>query len=97
MKLQRILMLLPMILLLSVFAGQAAFGAVTPDDFVKPPSNYEPMNIFIRAYNYMGLVPLKDDKIGIFNTKANGDTLCVGVLQMTKDFADYYHLDYQFG
>ena len=94
MKLQRILILLPIILLLSIFVGQAAFGAVGPDDFVKPPSNYEPMNIFIRAYNFMGLVPVKDDKIGIFNAKSSGDTLCVGVVQMTKDFSEYAANEY---
>jgi hypothetical protein len=89
MKLQKILTQLPIVALLLVALGASASFAVTPEEFVNPASNYEPMNVYIKDYNYMGFIPLKDDKIGIFNEKSNGDTLCVGVFTMLKDFSEY--------
>ena len=50
MKLQRFLTLL---LLLSAALGAAAFGVVTPNDFVKPPSNYDPMNIYFLCQKFI--------------------------------------------
>lgn len=89
MKLQKLLTQFPLIALLLAVLGTTASFAVTPEDFVNPASNYEPMNIYIKDYNYMGFIPLKDDKIGVFNEKANGDTLCVGFFKMLKDFSEY--------
>ncbi len=89
MKLQKLLTQLPIITLLLVVLGTSASFAVTPEEFVNPASNYEPMTIYIKDYNYMGFIPLKDDKIGVFNEKANGDTLCVGFFKMLKDFSTY--------
>ncbi len=89
MKLQKLLTQLPIVALLFVIVGASASFAVTPDDFVLPPSNYEPMNIYIKDYNYMGYSPVKGDTIGVFNEKANGDTLCVGLTPMEKDFSEY--------
>lgn len=93
MKLKKFLKLFPLVTLF-VAVGTSASFAVTPEDFVKPPSNFEPMNIYIKKYNYMGYIPQKNDKIGVFNEKANGDTLCVGVVTMKKDFAEYGPTEY---
>ncbi|MBN1482447.1 T9SS type A sorting domain-containing protein [candidate division KSB1 bacterium] len=89
MKLKKFLTLFPFLMLFVSILGTSASFAVAPEDFVNPPSNYEPMNIYIKEYNYMGYIPLKDDKIGVFNEKANGDTLCVGVITMKKDFTEF--------
>jgi len=90
MKLQKFLSLFPAIVLLAMFVGTSASFAVAPEDFVNPPSNYEPMNIYILNFNFKGYSPLKGDKVGVFNEKASGDTLCVGVTELKdKNFADY--------
>jgi hypothetical protein len=89
MKLQKFLSLFPAIVLFVVMAGTSASFAVAPEDFVNPPSNFEPMNIYIKDFNYMGYMPLKGDKIGVFNEKASGDTLCVGFIQMAKNLSEF--------
>ena len=84
MKLQRTLNLL---LLLAATLGSVAFGAVTPEDFVKPPSNYEPMNIFFHKFNYMGTIPDSGDVVGIFDNE-----FCVGLWTLAKPFGEYEQL-----
>ena len=81
MKLQR---LLTWLLLLSAVLGSAAFGAVTPEDFVKPPSNYDPMNIYFHKFNFNGTIPDTNDVVGAFDGE-----LCVGTWTLNKAFADY--------
>ncbi len=87
MKLQRFLTLL---LLLSAAMGSIVFGAVTPDDFVKPPSNYEPMNIYFHKFNYNGIIPDSGDIIGAFDNLVSpaGDTteFCVGLWELDTTF-----------
>ncbi len=85
MKLQRFLTLL---LLLSAAMGSVVFGAVTPDDFVKPPSNYEPMNIYFHKFNYNGIIPDSGDVIGAFDYTLN-DSLCVGLWTLDTTFTAY--------
>ena len=94
MKLQKFLNMFPIMVVLVTIVGATASFAVAPEDFVNPPSNYEPMNIYIKDFNYMGNIPLTGDKIGIFNEKAGGDTLCVGVVEMSKDFSEYGENEY---
>ena len=89
MNLQKLLTLFPLAILFVVLLGTAASFAVTPDDFSLPPSNYEPMNIYIKDYSYMGYSPVVGDTIAVFNEKAGGDTLCVGLTPFQKDYSEY--------
>jgi len=93
MKLQRFLTLL---LLLSAALGSVAFATVTPDDFHKPPSNLDPMNIYFYKFNYHGIIPDSGDIVGAFDyfIPAPGDTneLCVGTWQVDSSFAKYASL-----
>ena len=84
MKLQRFLTLL---LLLSAALGSAAFGVVTPNDFVKPPSNYDPMNIYFHKFNFHGIIPDSGDIVGAFDNE-----FCVGLWTLNKGFAEYTSL-----
>ncbi|MDZ7315185.1 MAG: T9SS type A sorting domain-containing protein [candidate division KSB1 bacterium] len=76
---------LPVILAAVLLLMQApAFAEVTPASFVKPPSNYDPMNIFFKGFNYYGLMPKAGDKVGVFDGE-----LCVGVTILQKDYSQY--------
>jgi len=86
MKLQRLWVLLPVLVLLSAIVGES-FAEVTPEDFQNPPSNYLPMNIFINKFNYNGIIPVNGDKIGAFDGE-----YCVGVWTLDKDFSEYSSL-----
>ncbi len=89
MKLKQMMVRLPWVALLLLVMGSTIFAAVTPADFVKPPSNYEPMNFYIKDFNFNGIMPLTNDKIGVFDGE-----FCVGVYQMQKDFTEYLENEY---
>ncbi len=68
----------------AILFGSQAFAEVTPASFVKPSSNYDPMNIFFKGFNYNGLIPKAGDKVGVFDGE-----LCVGVTTLTKDYSEF--------
>lgn len=84
MRLKGFWRVLPVFLLLWAAMGSQVFSAVTPASFVKPTSNYDPMNIFLTGFNYNGVMPKLGDKIGVFDGE-----FCVGVTEMMKNYSEY--------
>ena len=89
MKLKQTQVWLPWVALWLLITGTFALAAVEPEDFVKPPSNYEPMNLYITDYNFNGIMPKTGDKVGVFDGE-----FCVGVYEMQKDFSEYLENEY---
>lgn len=67
-------------------------GAITSGDFSNPPSNMNPMRVYIKSVNIdAGLSEtylVAGDKIGAFDV-IEGDTLCVGFKQLSSTYVDY--------
>ena len=75
------------VLLLFIVAGA---GAITSGDFSNPPSNMNPMQVYIKSvyiddegFSETNLVA--GDKIGAFDV-IDGDTLCVGFKELTSSY-----------